>query len=237
VDIRHFALAAALALAPMAADAVTVGVVDSARQGKHNDAGLNFAQGHGAFTPVGASWSPVGEPTKLSNSTGKFQSPFNSNPLTATREYFSVYDAEVGPGHSPKTLTFASDRTSFSLLWGSIDTYNSLTFHEGAGGTGDSFTLGGAAAIAAVTAAGAPPKLVGDNKATATNSEIVALFTFMANGAKGVEAFRSVTFASSTAAFEFGLAPVPAPFGAALLVSAFGVAGAVSARRRRARPA
>lgn len=196
----------------MPAAAATVTVLNSSAQGSGNTAGIDFAQEYGAYTPINASWSadPTFTPPS-GNAAGQSQSPFNSNALTDNRAYFTVGGvAEQGGAPSPVTLTFQAMQTAFNILWGSIDSYNSIAFFSGtnqvASYTGDDIVA------------------LGGLGGTAANFEKVALLYF-SNFDGG---FDSVQFSSSSQAFEFALVPVPAA-GFLLL----GALGGLAALRRR----
>ena len=111
--------------------------------------------------------------------------PFGGSSLT---DYLAVE-----PGGSV-VINFSTPQTSFALLWGTVDTYNSLTFTAGG-------TVVGGSAVA--TALGFP--------ANGTVNENVLI--------SGLPTFTSILVQSSTAAFEFvpGTAlAVPEPMSLAL---------------------
>lgn len=159
----------------------------------------------GAYTPAGATWSA--DPTVTpppANQSGKFVSPFGANSLTP---YYSVggFTADNGAA-SPVDLTFNADQTEFTLLWASIDSFNSVTFTDTASSmsktfVGESSEIGGASGA----------------------------FTFMANGG---DTFDKITFTSATSrnpsqpSFEFATV-IPVPAGVLLFGSAFLAAGAL----------
>jgi hypothetical protein len=205
------AVAAVLALgAADTADAATVSLLSGDAQGSSNDAGIGFAQGYGANTPDGASWGGPA-PVVIGNSSGNWQSPFNSNGLTNVTSYFSA--------NPMQTLTFGALQTSFDLLWGSIDSYNTIAFLDDIGNVIASWT---GSQIVSQTGLGGSP----------ANFEQVGLFSF---GFGPNEAFRSVAFSSSQAAFEFALAPAPVPLPAAGWLLVAGIAGIGAAGRKRRR--
>ncbi|WP_340110219.1 VPLPA-CTERM sorting domain-containing protein [Pikeienuella sp. HZG-20] len=213
--------AAALCAMPLVASAVpTLNLLDSSTQGVGNTADI-FGADFDGTTPLGATWSgaaPVVTPPP-GNANGSFQSPFNNTGLVGTQSYFSVGGSNGGNGgSSPMTLTYDSLQDNFTFLWGSIDSYNEIEFFDANG-----VSLGGSTGsgvIAALNLPGSP-----------NNFEQVALleYVFGAN-----EMFKSVTFTSSSAAFEFALpAAVPLPAAAWMLISAIAGLGFVSSRRRR----
>jgi hypothetical protein len=186
--------------------AVVVSLDGSSAQGGSNGAGLAFAQGYGANTPDDAIWTGI--QTVTGNSSGNWQSPFNSNGLTNVQSYFSA--------NPSATLTFGTAQSEFTLLWGSIDSYNTIEFLSGntviGSKTGtdviNQFALGGSPA----------------------NFEKVGLFTFAFDQG---ETFDGVRFLSSQAAFEFALAPAPVPLPAAGWMLVAGIAGLGAAARKR----
>lgn len=208
--------AALVAMSIGGASAATVSLVNGSDQGATNTAGIDYAVGYGANTPDGALWSadPTWSPPP-GNQNVIAQSPFNSNILTDTQNYFSVGETGEGGGTpSPVWLDFDTVQTGFDFLWGSIDSYNTLTFLLG-GASVASFTGDDIAALFGLTPTSNP------------NYEKVALLHFTDFG----EGFDGIMFASSVNAFEFALAPVPLPATGLLLLGALGALGAL--RRRR----
>lgn len=206
---RRIGLAAAFALGmTLPVTAATVTVIDHSTQGIGNDADV-YAAGYGANTPIGATWSV--DPTRSAgNAPTVAQSPFNNTPDLGTQDYFSVGGGTV---LGPVTLTFGEMQTAFQLLWGSIDSYNTIAFFDG---VTEVFSFTGTQLVNKFTSG-----------LTGRNYELVALVNFDF----GQEGFTSVRFASSTPAFEFGLAPIPLPAGGVLLLTALG--GLAVLRRRK----
>jgi|GEM_PF-5640875 len=209
--------AASAATLAGAASAATFSVLDWSKQGDENKAGIDFAVGYGAHTPVGATWDKPNVVIDVppGNNPGNFQSPFNSNGLTDTVDYFST-QPKGGPGlgaASPVTLGFTEVQQAFTMLWGSIDKYNSVTFKlDGS----DVYTVGGDDVAGAI---GLDP---------ATNYEVVALVKFL----DFESGFDSITFASKGPALEFALAPIPLPAAGWLLLAGLGGLGVVARRKK-----
>lgn len=206
---KFMVIGAAFAALPLGASAATI--LDSSTQGITNTAGIDFAVGYAANTPSGATWSadPTAGP---GNVVTEAQSPFNKNAALAASTYFAVGNASVA---SPVTLTFDAIQTGFKLLWGSIDSYNSITFAGGASGT-VTYTGNDIATLLGLT--------LGTGE---TRYERVALVSFD-------EDYDSITFTSGNIAFEFALAPVPVPAAGVLMIAALGGLGLMRRRKTAA---
>jgi hypothetical protein len=222
VKLRILAAAAlAFALGTAAASAASVSVIDSDPQGGSNGAGITFAVGYSGFTPGGATWSsnPLVTPPP-GNVGGIYQSPFNSNGLTGSQSYFSVgAESGVNGALSPVTLTLGSAVNIFRILWGSIDTYNTISFYDGDAGAGSLLGTYTGTQIATLLGLAVGP----------TNYEHVVLLSFGDFGG----ALKSIKFQSSSAAFEFALAPVPVPAALPLFGTALGAMALLRYRRKR----
>lgn len=202
------------------AHAVIITLDAFSTQGAGNTANV-YAGNYNGTTPVGATWSsdPLVVPPP-GNWSGVYQSPFNNTPLLDTQSYFSVggVDAAGDGAPSPVTLTYGSLQNAFSMLWGSIDSYNTIEFRQGS-----TLRLSLSGATLGGFLGGAAP-----------NYEQVALLSFAFNTN---ELFNNVRFISTQAAFEFALpgAPraVPEPGTLGLLGAGIALLG-FRLRRRRA---
>ena len=207
----------ALALGVVGASAATANLINSSTNGVGNTADV-FAGSYGAFLP--STWSFDKTPlvhVPPGNEPSIYQTPFNHTGLQETRDYFSVGAEDlVGDGAtSPTTLTFGGSLIdSLDILWGSIDSYNTLEFFNGSTSLG-SFDGNFIAGLLGLSGQ--------------TNYEHVALLHFSDIGGA-----TKAVFTSTQAAFEFALAPVPLP--AALPLFGTALVGLGLLRRRSRRP-
>ncbi len=116
------------------------------------------------------------------------------------------------------TLTLSKALTSVSFYWGSIDTYNTVSFYNAANGL-----------IASFTGSQVPP-------APADGSQGNALDNRRVNFDFGGAAASSIVFTSTEHAFELdniaGASAVPEPATWAMLMVGLGLVGAASRRQR-----
>lgn len=228
--LKSIGLSIALAVAGFAgaASAATVLVLDQSTQHAGNTADV-FAAGYGASAPAGTSWDvdpTVSNPPLSVNAD--YKSPFANTDDEDTTPYYAAGTLNASNGNGTTltaTLTYAAAQRGLVLLWGSIDSYNTIEFFSGVTSL---FTFTGAE-LATLAGLVDPP-----------NYEEVALLAFLGFGPTG---FDSVSFSSTQAAFEFGLSPTadplipdvaPVPLPAAGLLLAVALGGLVAVRRRRA---
>lgn len=181
------------------ASAATINLLGTSDQNVGNTAGVSYAQGYGAFTPNGATASNLLVDT--------YKSPFTGTAVLGTSSFFAAERDEPDAN-----FAFDVARSTFTILWGSIDSYNILSFDNGESFTGtdiiNEFMLGG----------------------TAPRFEQVALVQFVFD-----TPFSEVNFFSDGAnAFEFAMAAVPLPAGGLLLLAALGGVGVASRRNKAA---
>ncbi len=124
------------------------------------------------------------------------------------------------------TLSFGADQSAFLMLWGSIDSYNSVRFFDNGAQVGGTVTGGAVAPLAGIPAA---------NGAQGFGGSAYVLFSGLT--------FDEVRFTSTENSFEFAAlvgstqsfadpSAVPAPAGLALFGAALTGLGLVARRRR-----
>lgn len=208
----------ALLLSSASASAITVTILDSTPDGPGSTAHL-FGAGFNATVPTGAAFDAPA-PSVTGSVSGVGRSPFEDTPLEATQSYFSIGDPSADPTFaSPITLTFSALQSSLTMLWGSFDRYNLIEFKDSGGTVIDAFDGDDLAAALGLPAQNRP------------QYQHTALVKFDIE--PGDSAFESITFTSTSRAFEFALQDtpvVPVPASGLLLVAA--LSGLAMARRK-----
>ncbi len=213
--IKTLALAACFGVvAALGANAATMVMIDSTPVlDKANSLSI---PGGASFVPSPYSGVGLIKSNSAPNPGGSVaKSPYGDDKTPYWFVEGKTNDADEFPANSPVVMFLNSVRTSFSMLWGSPDVYNVLTF--ALGGT-TVFTIDGGA--------------LGATFAGTTTTEGPTSW-IKVSGLK----FDSVSFASSgngftKNAFELGnIAAVPLPAGGLLLLTAIG--GLAVARRRK----
>ena len=169
----------------------------------------------GAFSDAGAAFSGSG--VVMNNggqgSLGLYASPFGDA---------SNYMAVLGGGS--EEIAYSARSTSFGLYWGSVDTYNSLAFYDGA------------VLVATITGADLPLSANGGQTDYASNAYVWIT---------ALPQFDRVIVASSSNSFEFdnvvaaggalaqASAPIPEPSTWAMLLIGFAGLGYAAFRKSR----
>ncbi|WP_428515117.1 VPLPA-CTERM sorting domain-containing protein [Roseovarius sp.] len=225
-------LAAGLLLAGAvcaSASTVQINVLDASGDGSGAAANTsnNYAANYGAFIPSGATWTP-GDANVVTpppgTTDGTYRSPFDGNALEDVNSFFAVGPSPNDP--NPVKLVFSGAQSVLNILWGSIDSYNTLSF-SAIGGGGSDVSITGADVASAVNAA------FSGTCGSPANFGCTALVSFSILDDTGASTtFGTVAFKSTDQqAFEFALAPIPLPAGGLLLLSALG--GIVALRRKK----
>lgn len=144
---------------------------------------------------------------------GSFAQPFGS-----AGNYYSVGPSTSTPGEID--LSAFGDIFNISILWGSVDTYNTLEFLDGFGNVLATFT-------------GTQIFNPANGNQTDPNTNPVVLF--LLDGADA-SAFETLRLTSNTNAFEvdnIAVNPVPEPATWAMMLLGFGAVGFAIRRRRR----
>jgi len=146
--------------------------------------------------------TPVGN--LFVNGTLVARSPWETTPFQNVLQYTSVRDG---------TAVYNISGNGLRILWGSPDSYNTLTFYTGLNGTGTAASITGDALV--------PPGTTG------LGHHLVWILTG--------ETFQSVSISSGRPAFEFSnmVATTPLPPALPLLATGLGVMGWLARRRRR----
>ncbi len=174
----------------------------------------------GYGTDIGAAtWFGTSDPAIVNGTvSGGYRSPYNELATPGTTgysNYFTVGSPAPNSQPSPATLVLNSAKNTFSMLWGSIDTYNAVQF-----------CLGSTCAKVTGSQVGVPPLSAGGSLNAIVN--FTADFYF-----DRISFFSNEGRIGDQAAFEFAVAPVPVPLpaGGLLLLGALG--GIAALRRRR----
>lgn len=150
--------------------------------------------------PNGASWQAPAPPIEVGSLSGQYRTPFEGGAGQNTAQFFNVL------GGTSATLLLSSVRSSLSLLWGSVDTYNAVDLY-----------LGGNL-MATITSANMTAPQIG------LGAEYVTI---------AGQLFDKVVFRSNQNSMEFAtVSAVPLPAGVLMLLGALGALAAV--RRRNA---
>lgn len=183
-----------------AANATTVGVTTGESFIPAGSVLEDFTSYTAVTTPIGGFTPGIGIAT--TDLAGQHVMPFSVD--TGTYAY-------VSKGESPVTLHLTGDMTYFGLLWGTVDSYNTISFYDGETLVG-SFT--------------------GTDVLPGADGTSVVYANFWAHGGT----FDTVVFTTTQEAFEFDnvrVAATPLPAALGLFGSAIVGMGALGLRRRR----
>lgn len=196
----------------------TVGAATSA------NAAVTVSQTPGSATYTGPTptytFSPGSRPTTTGGTYYSTDLPLDSQPLGGTGDFYSV-----SPDDAPGTLSLAGFGaiSSLSFIWGSVDTFNVLSFLNSAGNV--IYTITGAELLG--------PAATGNQTSATTNPLVRFNFT---GADTNVAAMRlSTAGGANNYSFEIdnlAISPVPEPATWGMMMLGLGIAGA-SLRRRK----
>lgn len=166
---------------------------------------------------IGAATWATAPATVDGSVTNEFRSPYDELGAMGTSGY-SDYFTVGSPGKpgSPAVLFLSTARKTFSMLWGSVDSYNAVSLCAGAT----------CATVTGTQVSKAAPANFGTGNAIVNFTADFAFDT--------VSFFSNYGQKADVAAFEFAVSPVPVPLpaGGLLLLGALG--GIAALRRRKA---
>jgi hypothetical protein len=174
-------------------------------------------------TPTPASSS--GSPTFVQSVTGSIPnvelSPyaFNSNG-TANAPYSVISPGSVGAGDAIYNI---GNSSTFTLLWGSPDTYNVVQFYSGANGTGSLLSTTGASTNS----------YIGSDLACYTTTCTQTLFDLVTFTYDSGNIGSVKLIDTGQAAFEYGIAATPLPAALPLFAGGLGFLGYLTRRRKK----
>ena len=148
---------------------------------------------------------------------GPGTNPFHfAQPLGSTGMYYSVGPSTSTPGN----ITIGNNIGSFSFIWGSIDTYNTLVLNTMAG----SYTFTGAAISAMIPGPG-------NGNQTAANTNPIVTFLLTGNDQFAVN-FNMSSLQNAFEIDDIAVNGVPEPATWAMMLLGFGAIG-IGLRRRK----
>ena len=176
-------------------------------------------QAYSGDAPQEGDAAPLASPAPVNfeqGVTGKTQVGLSSSPYVANSNYTGVGDSWLynvissgAPG--PGSAVYNVGASTYSILWGTPDTYNQIKFYDGPGGSGN--LIG--------TFIGSDLGCYSLTDANNCNGNRYDLVTFGVNS--GVIGSVVLSDTTGSAAFEFGTVATPLP--AALPLFATGLAG------------